>query len=252
MVISRTELLNYKATKSSNAYLTLPSPNQVLTPLFEKLENIAVGYNCYVQEPNRQAVADAGDEMYKIADRVLVESVLDSGTHFVGEDVYKSVIGLLYAHDVQKPVIKLYLGFENQACLNLSVFNTSDIVQKEFAATDFNGIYDNINIFLDKWESRKEQLAEATEFLLGETLYGDNLHKVIGEVGIKAYRTVAMKTHYSQMIDNLVNSKSRYFKQSGEYTRYDLYQAMTDSIDKTSIIATRPDKVLNAYNFFKN
>lgn len=251
MIISKNDLLSYKATKSANNYLTLPSPAQVLEPVFSVLDSHVVNYNCHVQEPTRQAVEATGVAEYKIADRVLIEAVLDDNVHQVDNDVYRTVIGVLYAHDVQKPIIKMYLGFENHACLNLSVFNSIDIAQKEFAATDFNTIYENIPMFLDKIEQRKEQLREATEFLMLEQLSGDSLHKVIGEVGIKAYKTIAMKNHYSQMIDNLVNSKSRYFKQSGEYTRYDLYQAMTDSIDKNSIIATRPDKVLNAYNFFK-
>lgn len=251
-MITKSDLLTYKATKSANAYLTLPSPAQVLQPVFNQLDSLVTGYNCYVQEPNRQAVEDNDGVEYKIADRVLVEAVLDTDALTVNDDNYRSVIGILYAHDVQKPVIKLYLGFENQACLNLSVFNAVDIVQKDFAATDFNSIYNSIPTFLDRWEQRKEQLKEATEFLMMETLSGSQLHEVLGLVALKSYKTVAMKTHYSQMVDNLVNSKSRYYKNTGEYTRYDLYQAMTDSIDKRTIVTTRPDKVLNAYNFFKD
>lgn len=250
-MISKSDLLNYKATKSANAYLTLPSPAQVLEPVFKELDSIVTGYNCYVQEPSRQAVEDEGGIEYKIADRVLIEAVLEPTILSVNNDSYNSVIGILYAHDVQKPIIKTYLGFENQACLNLSVFNPIDIVQKDFASTDFNTIYESIPMFLDRYNKRKEELAEAVDFLMGETLYGDDLHKVLGEVAIKSYKTIAMKSHYSQMVDNIVNNKSRYFKQDGSYTRYDLYQAMTDSIDKRTIVANRPDKVLSAYNFFK-
>jgi len=254
--VSLNDLLRYKASQQEgNQFLTLPSPEAVLTPAFAKLSSHVSSYNCYVQEPNRKAVdtTDSGEVSEKdmFADRVLVEAVLNAEDQVFGDDRYKTVVGFLYAHDVTKPVMKMYLGFENQACLNLSVFNAVDIAQRNFASTDFGSIYDEIDSYLQRIQTRRKELVQAHALLTGEQLQGDDLEKVIGQVALKAHKAIAMKTHFSQMMDLAFKPNGKYHKPNGVYTRYDLYQAMTYTIGKDREVSiARPDKVLDAYKFF--
>lgn len=254
--VSLTDLLRYKASQQEgNQFLTLPSPEAVLTPAFAKLSSHVSSYNCYVQEPNRKAVdtTDSGEvaEKYMFADRVLVEAVLNTEDQVFGSDRYKTVVGFLYAHDVSKPIMKVYLGFENQACLNLSVFNAVDIAQRDFASTDFGAIYDVIDNYLQRIDTRREELVQAHALLTGEQLQGEQLERVIGQVALKAHKAIAMKTHFSQMMDLSFKPNGKYHKPDGVYTRYDLYQAMTYTIGKDREVSiARPDKVLDAYKFF--
>lgn len=52
--------------------------------------------------------------------RVWIQAVLPP-THTI--DGHDEVIGFLYGIDVKKPVVKIYRGYLNQACTNLTVFN---------------------------------------------------------------------------------------------------------------------------------
>jgi len=249
------DLMQYKATvQGGNQFLTLPAPEAILSPVFAKLGGKVKQYNCYVQEPTRKAADVNNGEVtaaYQYADRVLIEAVLNDDMQVFGSDRYETVIGVLYAHDINRPIMKMYLGFENQACLNLSVFNPLDITSKDFASTDFSTIYDQIDMYLGNVKQRQVQLQEAIKFLSEEKLSGDKLKEVIGDVAVKAHTSIAMKTHFSAMMDHVFKSSGKYYSPQGEHTRYNLYQAFTHTIGKDREVSlARPDKVLEAYNFF--
>ena len=256
MSLNLNDLMQYKAAKLSNGFLTLPSPEEVLAPAMDKLNPYTNKFSVHVQEPVRQATDE--DLEYKIADRVLVEAVIEPDVYRYNNDNYSMVIGMLWAHDVKNPFMKMYLGYENSACLNLSVFNPLDIVQRNFATTDFHLIYESIDKFLSIMQSRKQEMNLAMDFLLGETLSGASFAQEVGKVALKAHNTPAMKSHFSAMVQNLITPSSKYFNKDGEYTRYAMYQAMTDDMPKydakvnSPINPMRPEKVLTAYNFFKN
>lgn len=251
------KLFEYKAVKSNNNFVTLPDPEQVLAPALEILEPHVNKFNVYVQDASRQAVEADNTTEYKIADRVLVEAVLNPDTYQHGTDRFSTVIGFLWAHDTKIPTAKVYLGFENSACLNLSVFNAIDIVQKPFAANDFNSIYDSVRNFLNRAEARRETLVEAVEYMNYEILEEGEFNKVLGEVVVKAHLTQGMSSNASQMVDHLIKPKGRYYKSDKKFTRWDMYNALTFTMPKFDASTSSPvniyaaDKVLSAYQFFK-
>lgn len=249
------QLFGYKAIKSTNNYLTLPNPEELFTPAMEVLKPHVHDFKVRVQEPNRQAI-DKGEQEYKIVDRFLVEAVLNPNVFQYEGDKFNTVVGFLCALDVQTPLVKVYLGFVNDACLNLSVFNPIDISQQLLAANDFNRIYDTVAQYVDKAEERKQTLQDAVAYLTSEVLEGDSFHKVLGDVIVKAHKTPGMSSNASQMVDHLVKPKGRYYNEEGKFTRYDMYNALTYTMPTYAEKTASPvnlyaaDKVLNAYNFF--
>jgi hypothetical protein len=251
--VTMPQLLSYRAVTSNNQFLTFPSPEEILSPVFRQLEGRVSSYDCRVQEPDLSAVdtkEGAVSETYKYAERVLVEAYLEDTPVLFGDGTHRTVIGMLYAHDVSKPTMTLYLGFENSACMNLAVFNPMDIARKEFLTADFNTIYDRVGRMLDTVEERKQLMQRVYPMMHEEILAGEKLRTAIGHIAMRSHSSVSMKQNFNGMMDSVFKPKGKYAGQ--ELTRYVLYQALTNTMGKEQIVSNRPDKVLEAYTYFYN
>ena len=118
MDIQLAELLKGKSTIIKNKEF-FPTKYYV-EPFIEKMSKFTNDFRISVKLPDQMTMnADNADVTYN---RVLIQAVMPE-KHCV--DSHDEVYGFLYGIDVKKPVVKMYKGYLNRACTNLSVFNPS-------------------------------------------------------------------------------------------------------------------------------
>lgn len=116
MEITLAELLGGQATTIKNKeYLTT---KEYVQPFIDKMSKVTNDFRIKVKLPDQ--ITSIGEEQNITYNRVLIEAVLPSDYCI---DKHDEVIGFLYGLDVRKPISKLYRGYLNQACTNLSVFD---------------------------------------------------------------------------------------------------------------------------------
>lgn len=239
------ELLKGKSYRRGTA--VFPSTRELVEPFIEKFPS-TTSMRINVERPKEGTIdEDVVDETYT---RVLIESILP----YEYRD-RKRIIGLLYGLDVQNPVMKIYSGWENQACLNLSVFSPKSIKTAHFNSTSFYDIYDNIIPFIDETETDMNVLSDALGFLESTTYKEESLNNILGSLAQKCLTSSGLSSPYINMVNFISSSKDRngvknlYYKSSGEYSSLDLYEAMTCTPSAKTL--DKSDDVLKIYNLFK-
>lgn len=241
---------------------TYKPTGELVQPFVEKLEDYVDQWVISVEQPSDLAVdvRERGDteevEVYNLYSRVLLEGVLkdDYQINLNGNDLYKKTIGLLYALDIQNPVMKTYSGYLRQACTNLSVFNARHIQYKNFSAADFESIYETPDFYIDQIGVEKQEFEDSMNWLINKKYEGEALKQLLGELSVKCFaKNQLPNTAYSNAVKMLHsnrdagNIRNIYYKQDGQYSAYDIYNALTASPSAKPDFKNRPDVVYKAY-----
>ena len=193
--------------------------------------------------------------------RVLLQAVLHDEYRLVDtpDDTYSKVIGMVYALDVMKPIVKVYSGGLRDACINLSIFNKASVQYRHFADEDFNAIYETIPGYIEGIQEEKSHFAEKINFLTQEVLEGDKLQREIGKLAVNCVaKSNNMTTHFNAAVKMLYNSAdyggitNRYFAKDGRHTRYNIWNALTANITEKADFVNAPNLVYKAYSLFEN
>lgn len=237
MDITIQELYKGKSTLIKNKEFY---PTKVyVEPFIERMSAMTKNFQIQVKVPDQMTFnKESTDITYN---RVLIQAVLPEKFCIEGHD---EVIGFLYGIDVKKPVVKIYRGYLNQACTNLSVFNpewlrAQDLVPGE--PIDYNCIqslleYTNdFPAMLSKLKStylsrdlRKQYLGEWVDYALRESQdYGFGKVKIAVSTPIDAYKQL------------FIDSEGDYFIPDGiDPSMFDIYNSFTQIItnDKKDIM----------------
>lgn len=242
MVITLSELLEGNATKIKNKdYL---STKEYVQPFLDSMAGVTKDFRVSVKLPDQITMAETEHLTYN---RVLIEAVLPPD-HTI--DNHDEVIGFLYGLDVRKPISKVYRGYLNKACTNLSVFDpkwltVSEVKPSESIKIDVKKLLElpsNFDITLKKLKSQVIDRLEVTDKLgkwvdlsLRENYYnGIQNVKISPIVSIEAYKSL------------LLDESSDYFVPlTREITKFDVYNAFTQIItDDSKDILNRFEKTM--------
>ena len=227
--LTLSELLKGKATiiKNKEFYPT----KTYVEPFLEKMSAFTEDFRIQAKLPDQITKnSNAEDITYN---RVLIQAVLPEKYCIEEHD---EVIGFLYGIDVRKPVVKIYRGYLNRACTNLSVFNpqwlnVQDLIPGEpvnFSpikhlmeyTNDFAVVLGNMkNTYLDRNE-RKRYLGEWVDYSLRESQdYGFGKVKIAVSTPIDAYKQL------------FIEQDSDYYVPEGyDPTLFDVYNSFTQII----------------------
>lgn len=173
--------------------------------------------------------------------RVLIEAVLPKENTI---DDHDEVIGFLYGLDIKTPIAKIYRGYLNRACTNLSVFNPAWIKVQEikplhklnYKVDDLLNYTNDFDVKLKKLKSNyinrkdlKNELGKWIDYcLIGEYKHDDYNVKISPNLAIKGYKSL------------ILDEYSPYFLQPDEDpSQFKIHEAMTQVItdDKKDIIS---------------
>lgn len=229
MDVTISELLKGKPTIIKNKEF-FQTKNYV-EPFLERMSGITNDFRIQVKVPEQMTFSkDATDLTYN---RVLIQAVLPEDHCIDGHD---EVIGFLYGIDVKRPVVKIYRGYLNQACTNLTVFNPGWMDIQELVPGDpinYNSVKhlmeqtSDFALRINKMKEttidrnmRKQYLGEWVDYSLRESQdYGFGKVKIAVSTPIDAYKQL------------FVDSESEYYIPEGfDPTLFDVYNSFTQII----------------------
>lgn len=173
--------------------------------------------------------------------RVMVEAQL-------GELIphFEAVVGMVYALDLQKPVIKCYSGFNVRSCINLSIFNTDNMFQQELL-----GDYEKVISMARKYflEKEKDVIDFKTRFtkLQESFLTEPQLNELLGRMLRESSRTRLGTTPIlgaAKLLDD--NTSTYYVRPDGKFTcnKFNVYNAVTQILTNSNDIIDKPNKTI--------
>ncbi len=237
MEIGTAELLKGKSTiiKNKEFYPT----KYYVEPFLEKMSKFTDDFRIQVKLPDQMTLnKDNTDITYN---RVWIQAVLPEKYCI---DSHDEVYGFLYGIDVKKPVVKLYRGYLNRACTNLSVFNPSWMNVQELIP----GEPININPLTQLMESQNEFEITLNK-LKDETISRNDRKMYLGNWVDHALREnedygfgkvkIATSTPIDAYKKLFIDSDSQYYIPEGiDPTLFDVYNSFTQIItdDKKDIL----------------
>lgn len=236
------ELYEGKATIIKNKdYL---ATKDYVLPFITEMAKYTNDFRIKVKLPDQITVGDSQDLTYN---RVLIEAVLPKESTI---DNHDEVIGFLYGLDVRKPISKIYRGYLNQACTNLSVFDPRWMIVEEIKAGETIPIKvkqllempNNFKSSLDKLkkeflakEKIYERLGSWVDASLRQSYFNGIQHvKISPTVPIEAYKSL------------FINDASPYYiPKDEEASMFDVHEAFTQIItDDTKDIINKFEKTM--------
>lgn len=225
--ITISDLLNGKATIIKNRdYL---STRQYVQPFLDKMSGITSDFRVKVKMPDQMTMhTDVQDITYN---RVLIEAVLPEEYCI---DSHDEVIGFLYGLDVRKPVSKVYRGYLNRACTNLTVFSNkwmivNEVKPGELIDVNVQQLMELPNSFESHVKRLKNQIVDNNTLFnrLGEWVdMSLREHYYNGLQNVKVSPNIAVEAYKSLY----VNEKSDYFRGGEPASMFDVYNAFTQII----------------------
>lgn len=241
-IITMEQLLNGKQYRRGGSLF--PSTRELVEPFIENIRPYVSEFRIKVVKPDEgTAEEEVLDDTFK---RVLVEGFLADQ-----ESNHKKVIAMIYGLDTQNPLIKVYSGWENQACMNLSVFNPRRIQTVHLNNDSYTNIYLQAEKFAEELESEIEELKTAIKSLKQEVYSGQSLNEKLGILAKSCLVNQGLSSSYSNMVNFLENRADKngirniYYNNDKIYTGWDIYEAMTCTPSHKSFDAS--DDVLKIY-----
>ena len=235
MEIDLNTLLQGKATiiKGKEYFST----EKYVTPFLERMSKFTDDFRIQAKLPNQISITKKEDLNLEdtVFTRVWIQAVLPDEYCF---NNHKEIIGMVYGLDTRKPVVKLYKGALNMACLNLCVFNPSFLnIQELEPERPIN--FKCIQTLMEQTSDIKDWLNKLsnTEVPYEQNSINENLGYWVRKTLVSSYDTGygKVKLATSTAIDayKLLYEKkeSPYFVNPGQpTTMFNIYNAFTEII----------------------
>lgn len=225
------ELLQGKATViKTKEYL---STKEFVQPFIDEISKITTNFKITVKLPDQMTKGDSTDLTYN---RVLIEAVLPP-SHSV--EKHDEVIGFIYGLDVRKPIAKIYRGYLNQACTNLTVFNSKWIQVHELRPGEnipfsLQSLLESPSDFKQRIERLKSDFVDPTTIFkrLGEwvdTTLRESWYN--GVQNVRLSPTLPVEGYKSLFVDE---DSDYYIPPTKQASMFDVYNAFTQVVTDDS------------------
>lgn len=239
-IITLPELQASKVFVKEGANVKFGSPNEYLSPFMDVLPADKVDYRVEVADPVTNA--EESGERNTAYPRVHLQAEFHNGV----PKGFKSVMGILYALDVQKPVMKVYTGLNVSVCMNLTIFNSAEVYQQEILSANYKEVYNKAKAYVDiKAKQIKEYVALVKK--LDEThLTEASLNETVGKLLRNGQVTRLGSTAVVQAVRMMSTSGSPYYvyyNNEFKCSLWNVYNAVTDVLTHGSEFVDRANKI---------
>ena len=251
MEIDLNTLLQGKATIIKKKEY-LPTEAYV-TPFLERMSKYTNDFRIQARLPDQISITKKEDLNLEdtVFNRVWIQAVLPNEFCF---NNHQEVIGMVYGLDTRKPIVKIYRGALNMACLNLCVFNPSFLEVHELepeSPINFRGLQSLMGQVSDikSWLDRlSETFITYEENVINENL-GLWVRNALSTSFDNGYGKVKLSASTAVDAYKLLYEKedSPYFVKPGEATSmFNVYNAFTELISNTDTrdIMNKAEKTL--------
>jgi hypothetical protein len=203
----------------------------------------------FVVKTDHQVVNANDDKTKNVAyGRVLIEAVLPAKFDIVE---HKTVVGLVYALDVQQPIIKVYAGRNAHACTNLAIFDAEDVFEAKLLG-NMAGAYKKAGEMFDTIEQKADAFAKHVERLKAKEYDELALNEKLGYIIRKSIKSRIGITPVSFAVRELEDSKSVYAIKNNKTTAWNVMSAMTQFLTDKGDIVDKADRTLLISRLFEN
>ena len=251
MEIDLNTLLQGKATIIKKKEY-LPTEAYV-TPFLERMSKYTNDFRIQARLPDQISITKKEDLNLEdtVFNRVWIQAVLPNEFSF---NNHQEVIGMVDGLDTRKPIVKIYRGALNMACLNLCVFNPSFLEVHELepeSPINFRGLQSLMGQVSDikSWLDRlSETFITYEENVINENL-GLWVRNALSTSFDNGYGKVKLSASTAVDAYKLLYEKedSPYFVKPGEATSmFNVYNAFTELISNTDTrdIMNKAEKTL--------
>ncbi len=250
MQITLDALLKGKQTSINNKEFL--KTEEYVNPFLETMSKFTDNFIINVKTPSQVTLTNnIVDETYN---RVWIQAVMPDNYTI---DNHDEVYGLIYGLDVRKPVLKLYRGSLNRACLNLMTFDpswlvTQELVPQEQAKYNIVSLMEKVSDIETKLRYMKSNtLSSALEdrhLLLGSMIDKSILFEQESLNGKVKISPACVVKAYNNVYNN---TESPYYFRDQDVTIFDYYNSFTDIItkDKKDIV-NKFEKTMIINNLF--
>jgi len=240
MELTVEQLLQGKATKiKEKEFFTTKA---YVEPFFDRMSKYTEEFIINVKPADQISLTPSGEVNFDdiVYNRVWIQAVLPDEYAY---ENHKRVMSMLYALDTRKPVVKMYTGALNMACLNLCVFNPDALNVAELEPTtaiNFSpvnilmGMTDTIKVTLEKM-SKKTYTRESIYEELGLWIDRSITAKYNTGFGtVKIAESAPVNVYKSLFYEE----DSNYYVKGDEVDGFTVYNAFTDLItqDKKDLV----------------
>ena len=244
------DVLGSKIYVKENGSINFNSPRTYIQPFLDAIaydgneENITVKTQVEVINDNE------GGERNTAFGRIAIEAKVANSV-----PGFQSVIGMIYALDIQKPIVKIYTGQNASACTNLTIFNAEGVFEQSLLS-GFNTVYGKATEYLNKKEAEAVEFTEIYNELTTSLMSTEELNHEIGRILRSAPRTRIGTTPIVQACSRLDSKETIYYVKPGEpCSKMNLYDAITQSFTNSKDILDKPIKTIQLsklFNIFEN
>lgn len=246
--LSIEDVISSKVYVKPNSSITFGTPKEYIEPFIAPIAKSSnVSFRVKVADPVINA--EESGAMNIAYPRMMIET--DLGESIPG---FKSIIGMILALDLQKPIIKVYSGYNVSACLNLTIFNADKVFQQEILG-DYQRVYAKAEEYFQKKSDELVEFKETLTKLETTFLTEVQLNQLIGKMIRESSKLRLGTTPILQATKMLDDSSSQYYvRPNGKFTctKFNLYNAITQSITNSNDIIDRANKTLNVTNLILN
>ena len=240
MELTVEQLLQGKATKiKEKEFFTTKA---YVEPFFDRMSKYTKEFIINVKPADQISLTPSGEVNFDdiVYNRVWVQAVLPDEYAY---ENHKRVMSMLYALDTRKPVVKMYTGALNMACLNLCVFNPDALNVAELEPiTAIN--YSPINLLMGMNDTIKSTLEKLDKMIF-------NRNEIYEDLGLWIDRCITSKFNsgfgtvkitesapINVYKDLFYNEDSNYYTKGEEVDGFTVYNAFTDLItqDKKDLV----------------
>ena len=240
MELTVEQLLQGKATKiKEKEFFTTKA---YVEPFFDRMSKYTEEFIINVKPADQISLTPSGEVNFDdiVYNRVWVQAVLPDEYAY---ENHKRVMSMLYALDTRKPVVKMYTGALNMACLNLCVFNPDALNVAELEPiTAIN--YSPINLLMGMNDTIKSTLEKLDKVIFNRNEIYEDLGLWIDRCITSKFNSgfgtvkIAESAPVNVYKDLFYNEDSNYYTQGEEVDGFTVYNAFTDLItqDKKDLV----------------
>ena len=240
MELTVEQLLQGKATKiKEKEFFTTKA---YVEPFFDRMSKYTEEFIINVKPADQISLTPSGEVNFDdiVYNRVWVQAVLPDEYAY---ENHKRVMSMSYALDTRKPVVKMYTGALNMACLNLCVFNPDALNVAELEPTTAIN-YSPINLLMGMNDTIKSTLEKLDKVIFNRNEIYEDLGLWIDRCITSKFNSgfgtvkIAESAPVNVYKDLFYNEDSNYYTQGEEVDGFTVYNAFTDLItqDKKDLV----------------
>lgn len=238
------EIINSKTYVNEANNVTFGSPKDYILPFVDIVgedDLLIVGSDRIVNKN------EDGSENISYS-RVRIEKRLDaSSLNEVGE--FNPIVGMIYALDISKPVIKVYTGLNAVACNNLNVFNADHLFTMELLS-NYKLVYKYAKNYYDATNELIDNYFKNITAMKNTILNKGDYTELMGKFLLKSVKDNSVGTTPVVKAAKLLEDKQSnyYFHKEGNNNLWNIYNATTDYISSSPEYKEHPNKSLKVFN----